>query len=71
MMISDLEKTKRDLADANEFIDKLMAEKHAQTTVPAEPIFDLEALTKGEPSSSSTKLKSSMSQTACASPARH
>jgi len=49
MMISDLEKTKRDLADANEFIKKLMAEKHAQTTEPAEQIFDLEALAKGEP----------------------
>lgn len=49
MMISDLEKTKRDLADANEFIKKLMTEKHAQTTEPAEQIFDLEALAKGEP----------------------
>ena len=49
LMISDLEKTKRDLADANEFIKKLMAEKHAQTTEPAEQIFDLEALSKGEP----------------------
>lgn len=51
LMISDLEKTKRDLADANEFINKLMAEKHAQQSpdMPAEQIFDLEALAKGEP----------------------
>ena len=58
LMISDLEKTKRDLADANEFIKKLMAEKHVDTTKPSAsvgepndpgPIFDLDALTKGEP----------------------
>ena len=65
LMISDLEKTKRDLANANEFIKKLMTEKQelqrdlaksgalynadAPFQSVVNQIFDLEALTKGEP----------------------
>jgi hypothetical protein len=49
MLLSDNEKKTRDLADANEFIKKLMAEKHTQPSEVEQPIFDLEALAKGEP----------------------
>jgi hypothetical protein len=57
LMISDLERKTRDLADANDFIKKLMAEKHnrdneagtAGVTEPSNPnpVFDLDALAAG------------------------
>jgi hypothetical protein len=57
LMISDLEKKTRDLADANEFIKKLMADKHdrdngvdlagVRQPVNPNPVFDLDAIANG------------------------
>ena len=49
LLLADNEKKTRDLADANEFIKKLMAEKHTQPSEETGLMFDFNALAKGEP----------------------